>query len=755
MEIPPGHHPAKKGLNIVGKFSLKTKLFIGGTILIGLVIGIWYLRGLAGYGPSLLVLAALAAAAQVLKVEGATSRSSYNISWLVYGFTFVFLGPTATFFVILVSHLVEWIWHKYPWYIQLFNIGNYAIALLVSDLVYHGLQAAAGYTGLVPILAILAAFIAFTLVNHFMVGMVILLARGQSFSQSGVFDFLTVMIDFSLIGMGAGAALIWSVNPFGVVLTLLPLYLIYSTLKVPALQRQTELDPKTKLYNARYFANALEKELSRAEWFNRPLTLVMGDLDLLRNINNTYGHLAGDVVLIGVAEILQKHAREYDVVARFGGEEFAILMPETTPEEAYPIVEAMRQAIESNGFEVSTSVTPIEATMSFGITERYPSDKTSSDIIHNADTALYHSKLKGRNLITVHEEEFFKALFTQPLEAPQGQSDGSLDNRIAHADSPYVPDPIRESGKRPTTQPGPSEPDQDRAPKKTSPVWRLPAYIGGLAILAATMAFLTFSLPQEVDWLALGTLAVVVALTEILSIEIYIKETSISTATVPLVAGALLFGSMGALVLSLTLATTAFIKYRSKVHKYIFNASNHVIYTSFIAMLAVYGATAFAGIPVLGQILLSLAAAMICYFGSTALLAGAMGISSGQPIRKLWMERFCWLWPYYAAYGVLVFLVSMGYTQLGIFGILMALVPLFMVRISQAQYIDHTRRAVQELRSLRADPEQPVPTGPMVSQMPTPQWMQASGQSPAGVTAELHPVEGDPGGISEANGRSR
>lgn len=112
---------------------------------------------------------------------------------------------------------------------------------------------------------------------------------------------------------------------------------------MPALKRQTQLDPKTGLYNARYFQEALEREIARSDRSNHPMTVVVADLDLLRNINNTYGHLAGDQVLVGVANILKAMVREYDVVARFGGEEYTILMPEMAPEDALERVEAIRR----------------------------------------------------------------------------------------------------------------------------------------------------------------------------------------------------------------------------------------------------------------------------------------------------------------------------------------------------------------------------------------------------------------------------
>ena len=95
--------------------------------------------------------------------------------------------------------------------------------------------------------------------------------------------------------------------------------------------------------------------------------MIIADLDLLRNINNTYGHLAGDAVLIGVARAMKQSVREYDVVSRFGGEEFAILLPETSLAQAYEKAEFFRKTIEAMEFTIPTSMTPIRATMSFGV----------------------------------------------------------------------------------------------------------------------------------------------------------------------------------------------------------------------------------------------------------------------------------------------------------------------------------------------------------------------------------------------------
>jgi len=217
------------------------------------------------------------------------------------------------------------------------------------------------------VLAIVVSMAVFNLLNHLMVGIVLWLARGESFKRSGVFDFFPLVLDLTLLYFGASLSFVWAYNQFALVMFLVPIYMIYSTLRVPALERKTEIDIKTGLYNHGYFKQQVTNELRRANRFDRPLTIIMADLDLLRNINNTYGHLAGDEVLIGVAKILKQSVREYDITARFGGEEFAILLPETTSQQAYERVEGICQAIEEMEFRIPANLSPIRATMSFGL----------------------------------------------------------------------------------------------------------------------------------------------------------------------------------------------------------------------------------------------------------------------------------------------------------------------------------------------------------------------------------------------------
>ena len=389
-------------------FSLITKLYLILTYATGIAIFAVHIGRVRLENPLLLlVLCVIASMALILKVEGSTNRSHYTFNFLVYGFTFAVLGNPEAILVIVVSNIVEWIWNKPPWFIQLFNTSSYLVVTQAGSIVYEWINPAHSSDTWQTALALMFSMAAFNLLNHLMVGLVIWFARGETFKKSGVFDFFPLMLDLSLLYFGASLSIVWNHNPLALGLFLVPLYLIYSTLRVPALERRTEIDSKTGLFNHEYFKNQLNNELSRANRFDRPLCIVLADLDLLRNINNTYGHLAGDDVLIGVAKVLKAAVRDYDVVSRFGGEEFAILLPETTLAQAFERAEHIRKTVEDMEFTVPTSVTSIRVTMSFGIAQREHIAQTADEIIHNADLALYHSKLSGRNRTHAYSDEAY------------------------------------------------------------------------------------------------------------------------------------------------------------------------------------------------------------------------------------------------------------------------------------------------------------------------------------------------------------
>jgi len=220
--------------------SSSTKVYILGTILIGFALTVWMVMKLDWTNMWLFLLSSLGAMAQTLKVEGPNNKTNYSIAWFVYGFAFIEFGPASALFVVVISHLVEWIWHKYPWYIQSFNIGAHGIPVFLAGLVFGALDEGTHRLGLDTALGIATASLVFVVGNHFLVGLVVKMARGQRFSQSGVFGFLTLFLDFTVLSMGAVTALVWQSSPFAALLNILPLYLLYHALRVPALMRQVQ-----------------------------------------------------------------------------------------------------------------------------------------------------------------------------------------------------------------------------------------------------------------------------------------------------------------------------------------------------------------------------------------------------------------------------------------------------------------------------------------------------------------------------------
>ena len=220
------------------ELSAPTKIYITSTILVGIGLIAWHIALLDWTNVSLYLLAVLGAVTQTLKVEGPNDKTNYSIAWFVYGFAFIALGPAAALFVVLISHLVEWIWHKYPWYIQSFNIGAHVFSVYLAGQVFALLNRGTQGFELNGAIAMVTANLIFVFLNHFLVGLVVKLAREQSFAESGVFGFLTLFLDFTLLSMGSVTVFIWRYNPFASLLNILPLYLLYKALRVPALERQ-------------------------------------------------------------------------------------------------------------------------------------------------------------------------------------------------------------------------------------------------------------------------------------------------------------------------------------------------------------------------------------------------------------------------------------------------------------------------------------------------------------------------------------
>ena len=632
-----------------------------------------------------LLLASGAALAQVLLVKTPRNQSYHTTNVFLLP-AILLLPPELVVLVAIVQHVPAWLKNRTAWYIESFNICNYVLATLAA---WGGARIVLRGDELVTngdlrfALAGCAASALLVGLNHALLAPMLMFARGHSIRESGLFSFHGLTTELVLAALGVVLATFWNANPWLIPFAIAPVLLIHRSLSVPQLEAEARVDPKTGLFNARHFGVALAEEIARAERFERPFSLIMADLDLLRDINNSYGHLAGDAVLQGIAEVFRTHLRHYDVPARFGGEEFSILLPETSAEEALEIAERIRRAVAASSFDVETSSQPIRATVSIGVAA-YPRDgQDANELIHQADLAVYRAKLQGRNRVLDASSE--------PLAVP-------VDRRPRLVAVP-------ESGEHLEPLPPAVElipPDERRHPRPhvvhgprflqlSRPLASLVTLVTTVGVGAGLMGLL-FGTSQ--DLFALVALVVLVGLGEALALEV--DDGSISVSAVGALAGAALFGPRAALPLAITTAVVHWSARRYPPHYVLFNIGSLCL-----ASLAAAGifATGFEG--TLGEFL-TVAAGLIAglaYFAvNTGLTSLAMAMEGHQRWWSAWHERFAWLAPHWVVYGFVGGVMAIAYHAAGLYALAVFAVPLLLMRKTQEAYLRHTQKSAQKLR---------------------------------------------------------
>ena len=158
------------------------------------------------------------------------------------------------------------------------------------------------------------------------------------------------------------------------------------------------VDPVSGLFNRRFFEARLDEELQRAIRQSTSVALLMVDLDWFKTINDRFGHIAGDTVIRDISEILKRSVRIFDVCTRYGGEEFAVMMPGGTPESAEAIAERIRQRVEAYR-RSEPALAALHVTASIGVAVS-PPGTSARDLVERADRALYHSKGTGKNRVS-------------------------------------------------------------------------------------------------------------------------------------------------------------------------------------------------------------------------------------------------------------------------------------------------------------------------------------------------------------------
>src|SRR5215210_386965 len=633
-----------------------------------------------------------AAVAQLFPVH--TPKNNAFTPAIIFMLPTAFLLPPELLALMpIVMHLPEWLKVRYPWFMQTFNISNHTIALFAawgsSRLVLERLP---GPEEQVWAIAGVTAALSYILLNHTILAVMLRLARGMRWRETGLLSFQSLSNELVVSLLGFALVSFWRTNPWLIPVGIAPMLLIHRSLAVPALEEEARVDPKTGLFNARYFASALSEELGRAVRFDRPMSLIMADLDLLRDINNTYGHLAGDAVLKGIAQIFRSQLRHYDVPARFGGEELSILLPETPPEEALEIAERIRRAVAESAFEVETSSDPITATVSIGVAG-FPRDATdANELIHQADLAVYRAKLQGRNRVL--------GASTEPLLMTQSRSQRLVSVVPEGGDHvaplPRVPDSGRTDDRRSQSHP---KPHAVQGPRFLTLSNRLGALVGlvSFAGIVAGGAGIVFG--TSTDIVGLLALVALVGVGQALALTVS-DDSSISVSAVGAIAGAALIGPRAALAIALSIAIVEWSAQRQWTHQVLFNIG--ALTLASVSAAGVFSAMAtfeLVGTPAKIVTIAGGLAAGLAYFAvNMGLVATALALEGHERWLAVFKERFAWLWLHYVVYGFVAGVMAVAYGAAGLWGLAVFAVPLLLMRKTQEAYLAHTQRSAQKLR---------------------------------------------------------
>ncbi len=190
---------------------------------------------------------------------------------------------------------------------------------------------------------------------------------------------------------------------------------------IAELSNLVRTDPLTGIANYRYFFQALEQEIERTQRSGQPTSLIMLDIDFFKKVNDQWGHEAGNQALIHLSRLLQQTVRKLDIPCRYGGEEFAVILPDTNLAACLPVAERIRQMIEVSPLNVDGQ--PLHMTVSLGISTFSDGQETSvEDLVKQADKYLYQAKESGRNrvchaklpridIVTTEEKQALSKLF--------------------------------------------------------------------------------------------------------------------------------------------------------------------------------------------------------------------------------------------------------------------------------------------------------------------------------------------------------
>jgi diguanylate cyclase (GGDEF)-like protein len=350
---------------------------------------------------ALLILAAAVAHSFPVTTPG---KQAYHVSLPFFVAALVLLAPLQFAALVALVHIAEQVRKRRSTFAQVFNAAAYTVTGIVAQAVYRAVWPAQGdLTADLSQPACLAAGLlaatVFALLNRVLVSMAIWLGNRISPRDQHIFEGEALLTDGVLLLMGLPLAHMTLVAPWAGAVGAAPLWLIHRVLDLPNIRDQRRQDGLTELFTAPYLTEACTRELNRGARFDRPVSLLLIDVDGLGDLNAAHGQQAGDAVLRGTARTIRRATREYDLPARLAGGLFAVLLPETDLAAAQAVAERIRRTTADRRHEIPNSVEQARVTVSLGCAVFSGRKGTAAELFDAGQSALARAKADGGNRV--------------------------------------------------------------------------------------------------------------------------------------------------------------------------------------------------------------------------------------------------------------------------------------------------------------------------------------------------------------------
>lgn len=343
----------------------------------------------------------------------------FSLDSAVYLACVFVLGIFSALCVLIISTVVQVFNRKRFYWKVLINFNTYTLMLISSYYSFLFFGGKVGEPHFGKPIAYLCAILTYFITNALSVGFYIKLLFNEPFLQNIIRMLNQSYVTYIVMFMSSItlSSITYYHGTIGVFLFVTSIMLIAVSLnKYYALYQEQKnkaiIDPLTGLYNHGYFHERLEEEVQRAKETGKPLCLLLLDLDDFKKYNDLFGHTKGDQYLKRFAELLRTHVRPTDMVFRYGGEEFAVILPQTDVETAYQMAQAMRKAINDTPFPGVEALPLGCISFSGGISTVTVETLDRYDLIKKADIALYYSKKQGKNQVHIYQDCLARVFIT-------------------------------------------------------------------------------------------------------------------------------------------------------------------------------------------------------------------------------------------------------------------------------------------------------------------------------------------------------